>query len=155
MPDPMTLLKQDHREVKQLLEQLGETEPGKERMRLVDEVETNLRLHMEIEEELLYPLLAQADPEAEQEAQTEHELTREGVRKLRELQDQPGFGAAVEMLLGGLTHHVREEENEVLPEMKGEMDRAEWMAIGDQIVAMKESAGKASAKAGSGGGRKR
>jgi hemerythrin-like domain-containing protein len=153
MPDPMTLLKQDHREVKKLLEQLGETEPGKERMRLLDEVETNLRLHMEIEEQLLYPVLAQTDGEAEQEAETEHALTREGMQKLRDLQDQPGFGAAVEMLLGGITHHVREEETEVLPEMKGEMDRSEWMAIGDQIVAMKERAGKAPAK--SGNGRKR
>lgn len=138
MPDPMTLLKQDHREVKKLVKELGETEPGKQRNQLLDTIEENLRLHMEIEEELVYPMLAQEDAEAAEEAEIEHGLARDGLAKLRELVDKPGFGAACEMLLAGLQHHIHEEESEQLPELKSETERSEWMALGDRIVERKE-----------------
>ena len=79
MPDPMTLLKADHREVKKLLEALGDSEEGNEREQMVE---------------------------------------------------------------AGIQHHVDEEEKEILPELKSDMERQQWMAIGDQIVQAKEQAGR-------------
>lgn len=137
MPDPTTMLKQDHRTVKKMLQELGETEAGTARRRLLDEVGAELALHMQIEEQLLYPLLAEADPEKGQGAEIEHGLAREGLDTLRELQDTPGFGAAVDMLLAGLQHHIREEETEIFPLLKGEMERSVWMDLGTQIEEMK------------------
>lgn len=155
MPDPMTLLKADHREVKKMLEELGDTEPGTERTDLLDELEQALRLHMQLEEELIYPKAAeQLDPQEAEEAEIEHGLAREGLSKLREMVDVPGFGAAVEMLKGGILHHVHEEETELLPELKGSMERAEWMLIGDAIVEAKEAAGMPVSTGSSNGGRK-
>ncbi len=141
--DPMTLLKQDHRKVKKLLTDLGETEEGTEREQLLSDVGRELRLHMKIEEQILYPIIPRTmdDPDALEEANTEHQLARDGLAKLEELVSAPGFGAAVEMLLGGISHHVEEEESEILPTMKSELSREQWMALGDQIADMKTRAG--------------
>ena len=56
--------------------------------------------------------------------------------------DVPGFGAAAEMLLGGIEHHVEEEETEILPELKDKMPRPDWLALGDAIVQAKGDAGQ-------------
>jgi hypothetical protein len=76
----------------------------------------SLQLHMTFEEESIYPLLAQVDGEMEQEAEVEHGLARDGIAKLTELVGAPGFGAAVEMVKAGISHHVEEEEQEAFPE---------------------------------------
>jgi iron-sulfur cluster repair protein YtfE (RIC family) len=160
VPDPMTLLKADHREAKKLLEQLGETEPGAERADVLAQLVEALSLHMMLEEELIYPKAAERlEPQEAEEAEIEHGLAREGLAKLQEMVDVPGFGAAVDMLKGGILHHVHEEETALLPELKGAMERDEWMAIGDAIVEAKEAAGmpvgasasNGKAKASSGG----
>ena len=64
---------------------------------------------------------------------------RDGLAKLEELVSAPGFGAAVEMLLGGISHHVEEEESEILPTMKSELSREQWMVLGDQIAGHEDS----------------
>jgi hemerythrin-like domain-containing protein len=46
------------------------------------------------------------------------------------------------MLKAGIQHHVDEEEKEILPELKSDLERQEWMAIGDRIVQLKEQAGQ-------------
>ena len=137
MNDPMTMLKKDHRDVERLLERLGDAE-GSERHQLLDVLDRSLQLQMRMEEELLYPLVPQIeDQETEQEAEIEHGLAREGVSKLRALVDAPGFGAAVDMLKGGISHHVEEEETSLLPAMKKGLGKERWARIGDQMAAMK------------------
>lgn len=142
MPDPMTLLKADHREAKKLMEELAESEPGRKRDATLAELLQALSLHMMLEEELIYPRAVQhLGPEQAEEAEIEHGLAREGLAKLQEMADVPGFGAAVEMLKGGILHHVHEEETELLPELKSAMERDEWMALGAAIADAKEAAG--------------
>src|SRR4051812_26233394 len=138
MNDPMTILKADHREAKRLLTALADSEEGPERERMCDEVTTALTLHMELEERLLYPLVqSMIGEEDAEEANIEHGLAREGVATMGSMVSKPGFGAAVEMLKGGIMHHVEEEEGEILPTLKDKMERSEWLALGDQIVEAK------------------
>jgi hemerythrin-like domain-containing protein len=142
MNDPMRILKADHREVEQLLTKLADTEEGPERTKLVDEVTLKLSAHMEMEESIVYPPVArEVGAEDEEEAEVEHGLAREGLAKLAELMDMPGFGAAVEMLKAGIKHHVEEEEHQLLPELKEAIDRDRWLAMGDQIAEAKKAKG--------------
>ena len=142
MNDPMRILKFDHRDVKELLTKLAETDEGAERRALVDEVTTKLTAHMEMEETLLYPAVAQqVGAEDEEEAEIEHGLAREGLQKLNSMVEAPGFGAVVEMLKAGIEHHVEEEEKEILPELKDALTREAWLALGDKLAAAKEAAG--------------
>jgi hemerythrin-like domain-containing protein len=143
MNDPMTILKDDHREAKELLKKLGESKPGKQRQAMVDKLSNALALHMQIEEKLVYPLVEKVEgSEVRHEADIEHDLSRDGVATMREMVSMPGFGAAAEALLGGLTHHIREEENEVFPKLKKKLTRAEWLELGDEVAAAKKAGSK-------------
>ncbi len=142
MHDPMTILKADHREAKKVLTALADSDEGNEREQMVGEIDHALRLHMQIEEELVYPLIkSELGAEDEEEAEVEHGLAREGLTKLTELVAKPGFGAAVEMLKAGILHHVEEEESELLPELKSALSRDDWLKLGDQIAKAKADAG--------------
>jgi hemerythrin-like domain-containing protein len=142
MNDPMRILKADHREAEKLLKQLSDSEEGSERQKMVDELTMKLTAHMEMEETLIYPTVGESvGQEDEEEAEIEHRLAREGLDKLNSMVEMPGFGAAVEMLKGGIMHHVEEEENELLPELKDAISREEWAAMGDAIAAAKQERG--------------
>lgn len=147
MNDPLALLKQDHRAVKDMLSRLADQPPGK-RARLVAELEAALDRHMQLEEEEIYPLLVEhLGEEKGEEATSEHSLTREGLQKLAAYTDQPGFGAVVDSFKGGLLHHVSEEEREILPELKRAIGREEWRNLGDVIAQAMSQAKKKRARA--------
>jgi hemerythrin-like domain-containing protein len=140
--DPMRILKADHREAEKLIEQLAETEEGPKREALLDELTMKLTAHMEMEERIVYgPLAQEVGAEDEEEAEIEHNLARETLQKLRAMVDVPGFGAVVEMLKGGISHHVEEEETQLLPDLKDAVSKEEWAAMGDAIVKAKRAAG--------------
>ena len=140
MNDPIAMLKADHREAAALLKALAESKkPSATRRRTTAKLVAALQLHMQLEESLVYPLVAQrVGKEEEQEAEIEHGLVRDGLSKLSELVDEPGFGAAVAMLTAGIRHHVKEEETEVFPELKSKLDRVELAELGDAVAAGKK-----------------
>ncbi len=140
MNDPMTMLKDDHREASELLAKLGDSSKGTSRRVMVDKVTKALALHMQIEEKLVYPLVEREEgAEVRTEADVEHDLARDGVTTMCDMVDEPGFGAAAESLLGGLTHHIREEETEVFPKLKERLSREEWLELGDRIAAARKA----------------
>jgi hemerythrin-like domain-containing protein len=137
------MLKKDHREVEELLTKLQESSPGPRRRGNVDKLEKSLKLHMQIEEQLVYPLVAREVGQKEaKEANIEHDLVRDGLQQLRKLVDKPGFGAVVEMLKAGIKHHVKEEEKEMFPDLKRSLDRETLAEVGDRAAAMKGAKAK-------------
>lgn len=141
MPDVLKMLEADHRRVEKLLEELGSTEPGAERDALVAKLTASLQLHMEFEEQELYPLLQRLDAEMEEEAEVEHRLTREGIEKMASLTQIPGFGAAVDALKGGIDHHVKDEEEEAFPKLRREVGAEQLEALGATLMERKVQTG--------------
>ena len=138
MNDPVAILKRDHREVAQMLKILDASKPGARRRQTVEKLTAALELHMEIEERVIYPVVQRVvGKEEAEEAGVEHGLAREGLSDLQRLVDEPGFGAAVAMLTAGIRHHVKEEEQEVFPELKRKIDREELRKLGDEVAAAK------------------
>jgi len=138
MNDPIAMLKRDHREAAAMLKKLADSKPGAARRRTTDELSAALALHMEIEEKLIYPLVAErVGTDEEQEAETEHSLARQGLAKMNDLVDEGGFGAAVAMVTAGIRHHVKEEETEVFPKLKEQLARDELVKLGDEVAAAK------------------
>jgi len=139
MPDPIVLLKKDHREAEAMLKSLAASSPGARRKSTLDKLDSALRLHMTIEEREIYPLVAKLVGEEDaKEADIEHSLARDGLDKLQQLVDEPGFGAAVAMLTAGIKHHVKEEEHEMFPDLKKKLDRPDLLALGDEVQAAKK-----------------
>jgi len=138
--DPIAMLKQDHREVAAILKTLDGSRPGSRRRATVDKLTAALQVHMKFEEAELYPLISEKIGRQEaKEATIEHELARTGIAQLHELVDEPGFGAVVAMVTAGIRHHVKEEETELFPELKRQLDRDTLAALGDDYVAAKKS----------------
>ena len=139
MNDPIAMLKRDHKEAAALLKELADSKPGAKRRRAARKLADALTLHMEIEERLVYPVVSQRVGEDEaQEAEIEHTLARDGVQKLLAFVDEPGFGAVVAMLTAGIKHHVKDEETEVFPQLKRQLERDELARIGDDVAAAKK-----------------
>jgi hemerythrin superfamily protein len=116
--DPFTLLQSDHRQVEALLKSLADSEQRAARERLVQQLTLAFDTHARFEEQAVYPhVIRVMDTATETEAEVEHALARDGLRKLAEL-----FGAAVEMLRAGITHHVKEEESEIFPALRSGLD---------------------------------
>lgn len=152
MPDPVVLLKKDHREAEGMLKTLAASRPGARRRSTVDKLVAALELHMEIEEADVYPLVATLIGEEDaKEAEIEHQLARDGLAKLPQLADQPGFGAAVAMLTAGIKHHVKEEEHEMFPALKKKLDHDQLLELGDEVAAAKK---RRAAKNRAGAGRR-
>jgi hemerythrin-like domain-containing protein len=148
MNDPVAILKRDHREVAQMLKTLEASKPGARRRQTVDKLTRELELHMDIEERDIYPVVQRVVGEEEaEEAGVEHRLAREGLAELNRLVDEPGFGAAVAMLTAGIRHHVKEEEQEVFPELKRKIDREQLAELGDRVAQAKKPARRSSAAA--------
>ena len=146
MPDPVVLLKKDHREAEAMLKTLAASKPGARRRSTLKKLDDALRLHMQIEEDDVYPLVAKLlGKEDAKEANIEHDLAREGLEKMHDLVDEPGFGAVVAMVTAGIKHHVKEEEHEMFPDLKRKLDRDQLLALGDEVEARKKK-GKARVK---------
>src|SRR5918998_2797433 len=111
--DPTKLLEADHRIVEALFDQIEKAE-GEERTPLIEELATSLRAHMELEEQVVYPAMEPVTgPETVQEGVTEHELARKALADMIALApDEPGFGAALDVVKAGIEHHVEDEEGE-------------------------------------------
>jgi hemerythrin superfamily protein len=140
MNDPVAMLKQDHKDVSAMLKTLAESRPGARRRSTVEKLTAALTLHMDFEEQWIYPIVSEEiDEESAEEASIEHELAREGLAEVNRLVDEPGFGAAVAMLTAGIKHHVKEEEGEIFPSLKQELDREALRELGDNLAATKSA----------------
>ena len=144
MADVTKMLEQDHREAEDLFAKIKETN-GAARAGLVTKLVAALRLHMQVEETIVYPAIAkQVDggDDMVEEATTEHEGARKALADVEKLSpNEPGFDGALEMLEAGISHHVEEEEDEVFPKFRESVSSAELEELGDDVTAAKQAHG--------------
>ena len=144
MADVTKMLEQDHREAEDLFAKIKETN-GAARAGLVTKLAGALKLHMQVEEKIVYPAIAkQVDggDDMVDEATTEHEGARKALADVEKLSpNEPGFDGALEMLEAGISHHVEEEEEEVFPQFRESVSSDELNELGDEVAAVKEANG--------------
>jgi iron-sulfur cluster repair protein YtfE (RIC family) len=144
MADVTKMLEQDHREAEDLFAKIKETN-GAARAGLVTKLASALKLHMQVEEKIVYPAIAKQVDDGDDmvdEAITEHEGARKALADVEKLSpNEPGFDGALEMLEAGISHHVEEEEEEVFPKFRESVSSAELNELGDEVAAAKEANG--------------
>ena len=121
MPDAISLLTADHQEVREAFEEFEELGDkafvGKRK--LADKICTDLLVHAQIEEEILYPKFAEAVKKArplEREARVEHASARDLIRQIQAMDSEDEmFDAKVTVLSEYIEHHVKEEQSEMFP----------------------------------------
>ena len=140
--DALSLLRQDHQAVKELLEKLADTTSRavKTRKELLEKIARELRAHAEIEEQIFYPALKEAATKAEQreqvhEALEEHRAAIELV--LPDLEktapDSERFGGRAKVLKELVTHHADEEEKEMFASARKLLSKDELRELGERM----------------------
>lgn len=111
-PDAIALLKEDHRNVEKLFEQFEKTKSDDRKLKIAQQICTELIIHTMIEEELFYPALrSKVDDDMMDEAYVEHDGAKMLIAEITA--GAPGaafFEAKVSVLSEEIKHHVKEEE---------------------------------------------
>ena len=134
-PDVVDLIMTDHREVERMFDQLM-TQPDS-RALVLPAVTALLLAHSRAEEAEVYP--AARDEAGEQDevahSQEEHREAEEILEKLAGMEpDDVGFESTLQDLTDAITHHVEEEESDVLPGLRERLDPDRLAELGEAFA---------------------
>jgi|SRR2546421_11516259 len=136
--DAINLLKTDHRQVDKLFEQLENGDGNRER--LFTELATELTVHAEIEEQLFYPAVKDAEPTRDLvlESYEEHKQMKLVLSDLaRADKKTPEWKAGLKVLMEDVQHHVGEEEKELFPKVSKLLSKPQLEELGTRMEALK------------------
>lgn len=152
--DAFNLLKADHRKVEELFAQL-ESARGQAKLRVFEQIKTELELHTHIEETIFYPALEEPKEthDLTLEAYEEHDVVKKLLKELgRAKTANEEWEAKAKVLQENVEHHVEEEENELFKKANSALSADEIETLGEQMESEKErkqrTGGKASKKSG-------
>jgi hypothetical protein len=138
----LSALKEDHKRVKKAFKAFEKLDPDKdseECATLVEQTCAELKLHTEIEEEILYPAAREALPEADlvDEAEVEHMTAKQLIEQLEGMTpDDEKYRATFTVLGEYVQHHVKEEEGEMFPQL--EDAKIDWQDVQTRILQRRE-----------------
>jgi hemerythrin-like domain-containing protein len=144
--DPITLLKKDHDTVEALFKRFegAGSKAYKTKRDVADRVVKELSIHAFIEEQELYPAMEKLGGdwlEMVEEAHVEHQEAKNALRALVGLSgDDPMLDAKMSALIGGVRHHVKEEEEEMFPKLRKDMAKPDLEELGDRLKEAKKVA---------------
>jgi hemerythrin superfamily protein len=133
------LLKADHKKVQDLFKKFDKVKDDEEASaEIIRTACMELQIHDQLETEIFYPAIeAQADEDELEdllgEAQVEHETVRELIEKLQGGEgDSRQQHAQFRVLMEYVKHHVKEEEQEMFPQLKS-MKSLDLQALGQEM----------------------
>ena len=134
----LELLEQDHREVEDYFDAYETLDDDEEKGELATKICLALTVHTQLEEEIFYPAARKAtkDDDLLDEAAVEHAGAKELVSQIESM--EPGddlYDAKIKVLGEQIKHHVKEEEEELFPEI--EKAKADVEALGKKLAARK------------------
>jgi hemerythrin superfamily protein len=127
--DAIDLLMDDHKRVDKLFtdfESVDRDDPDAVQ-ELVEIACMELQIHSILEEEIFYPAVRAQVEDGDRgsqdmlnEAEVEHEMVDELIAKLQEIEpDDAMYGAYFKVLTEYVKHHLKEEETELFPQVRG------------------------------------
>ncbi|HEX2041835.1 MAG TPA: hemerythrin domain-containing protein [Acidimicrobiales bacterium] len=140
------MLRDDHREVERLFKQFEKAGPNAHatRRQIVDRIIEELSVHAVIEEQVFYPAVREAVPDAEDEvleSLEEHHIVKWTLSELEKLDpEHERFVPKTTVLIESVRHHVEEEEDELFPQVREVLKRKRLQEIGEAMAKAKEVA---------------
>lgn len=137
--DAFNLLKADHRKVEELFAQL-ESARGQAKLRVFEQIKTELDLHTHIEETIFYPALEEPKEthDLTLEAYEEHDVVKKLLKELsRAKTATEEWEAKAKVLQENVEHHVEEEENELFKKADSALSDEELEELGQEMEAEK------------------
>jgi hemerythrin superfamily protein len=132
MADVTQLIEKDHREVESMFEQFKTSKDQAIANRICDELDA----HASAEEKVFYPVVdskVSGGHKLATEGEEEHAKARHLIGRIR----QSSKGDTIEDLIGQLeqavSHHVREEESEMLPKARQDISPDRLDELGEEF----------------------
>jgi len=129
MPDVTQLIEQEHRQVEALFDSFRASGDHGVLTRLCDELDA----HAAAEEEAFYPAVRDDVPSGKKlanEAKDEHGEARQLIGRIRRTSDPDHVVELVNELEQAVSHHVEEEEEEMLPLARRALGEDRLVAVG-------------------------
>jgi hemerythrin superfamily protein len=141
-PDAVTLLKADHKQVKEWFAQFESTRSAAKKKTLATNICKALTVHTRIEEEIFYPafLAATKDTDMHHEAIIEHDGAKKLIADIeRSDPSDDYYDSKVHVLSEMIKHHVKEEEQAdgMFAEARA-AKKLDLQSLGQQMLARKE-----------------
>lgn len=142
--DAITLLKEDHDNVRKLLDRLTSTDGEKTRRDTFAKVRMEIMVHARVEEELFYPALSERAESKEDrvmvlEAQEEHNVAEYALEDCEAADiTSEDFLACAKVLKELVEHHAEEEENELFPTARDLLKEKRLQQMGREIQSRKK-----------------
>jgi hemerythrin HHE cation binding domain-containing protein len=135
----LSLLKQNHREVKAYFDEYETLSAGEEKEALAVKICLALQMHTRIEKEIFYPAGRDAidNPELIDEAIVEHTVAKQLIAEIESMEvgDQL-LDAKVKVLGEQIRHHIAQEENELFATLQNR--KLDLDALGGEMATLKQ-----------------
>jgi hemerythrin-like domain-containing protein len=136
------LLEKQHRKVESIFSKLERK--GSDAEELVIELANDLAAHMTIEQEIFYPAIQNVDRKLVFESYEEHAIAEVALKRLLAADaESEEFQARVTALKELIEHHVKEEEEELFPEVEKALGDEKLQELGTQMQELFEKVVKA------------
>jgi hypothetical protein len=140
LPDThaISVILKDHDTVKDLFDRFEKAETPAQREKIIAETVNELKIHASIEEEIFYPAIRKhVGKVLMNEADEEHHVARVLIAELDVTgRENDHRDAKFKVLSESVRHHIKEEENEVIPKAKDL--NIDFEALGRQLLNRKE-----------------
>jgi hemerythrin-like domain-containing protein len=150
--DIIDLITADHREVEQLF---GQLDSAGDQDAVIRRIADELIPHSKAEEQVVYPAIASAASDADDEVKdgtAEHHHIEEMLQQLLENgADAPGSDGILAAVVAETKHHVEEEETDILPAYRENSTPDERADLGRRFAEAKQRARAGGASSGAGG----
>jgi hemerythrin superfamily protein len=136
MPDVTKLLEQDHRELEGYFAEFRSSQDANVAATICEELDA----HASAEEQAVYPAFADESAELKKlvkEGEAEHGKARQLIGRIKQTTDPEHLAELVGQLEGAVNHHVQDEESEMFPKARDEIDPARLGQIADDFRAAK------------------
>jgi hemerythrin superfamily protein len=141
----LELLKEDHRKVQELFEQVKTIGNERQRKQLYNKIKVELDTHTYIEEMVLYATLKKYEEFKEMalKAVEEHLQMKNLLRDIDHLSEgSERFEPKLMVLIENVNHHIEEEEGEMFPKVKGRFSEGQLEDLGQYLEDAKKEFGK-------------
>ena len=142
--DAIELLTADHDTVRELFDQFRAAHESGDEQRQRDlqkQIFDELETHTRIEEDIFYPAVKALDvddlTETVDEGVQEHHVVKVLMREIPDLRDNDVFVAKMTVLIENVEHHAEEEEKEMFPDLREQMDQQRLDELGRELEAAK------------------
>jgi hemerythrin-like domain-containing protein len=139
----LALLRADHREVQEMFDKFESRHKrmsASQKQDLAAKICTALTVHAQIEEEIFYPAVREAFPKLAdllEEATVEHGTAKDLIAQIEEGDaEEDHFDAMVTVLGEYIKHHVKEEHNELFPQLSDR--KIDLQELGERLEARKQ-----------------